>query len=82
MSTQARNNPDPSAPGPHHARPVSRPRRVPDEVGKVLMLINAILIGVPSAYLASGSLAVTALTVTSACLTLLVYLRFGRSTAP
>ncbi|MEU4472383.1 hypothetical protein [Micromonospora sp. NPDC023888] len=44
----------------------------------MLVLVNAILIGVPSAYLASGSLAVTALTVTTACLTVLFYLRLGR----
>ncbi|MFG1779053.1 hypothetical protein ACGFIG_21840 [Micromonospora sp. NPDC049048] len=48
----------------------------------MLTLVNATLIGVPSAYLASGSLAVTALTVMTACLTLFVYLRYGRPAAP
>ncbi|WDQ00101.1 hypothetical protein PVK74_30490 [Micromonospora chalcea] len=81
MFPEARANTAPADPGPHGSRTVRRPRRGADEAGKVLVLVNAILIGVPSAYLASGSLAVTALAVTTACLTVLFYLRLGRHAA-
>ncbi|MEH0822175.1 MULTISPECIES: hypothetical protein [unclassified Micromonospora] len=82
MSTEARTSTVPAASGPRGVRPVSRTRPGADEVGKMLMLVNATLVGVPSAYLASGSLAVTALTVATACLTLIVYLWRGRPAVP
>ncbi|MEU8258544.1 hypothetical protein AB0C06_30235 [Micromonospora inaquosa] len=81
MFTEARTNTDPAAQDPRAGRTARRPRRGADEVGTVLMLMNAVLIGVPSTYLTSGSLGVTALTVTTAFLTILVYLRVGRPAA-
>ncbi|MEU4635408.1 hypothetical protein AB0F90_13430 [Micromonospora chalcea] len=82
MSTEARISTVTAASGPRGARPISHLGHGADEGGKLLMLVNATLVGVPSAYLASGSLAVTALTVATACLTLIVYLRCGRPAVP
>jgi Flp pilus assembly protein TadB len=44
------------------------------DVGRLMVFINAALVGVPSAYAASGSLAVTVIAAALACVLVVTYL--------
>ena len=49
-----------------------------DNVGMLLVVVNAALVGVPGAYAASGSLAVTAIAAVLAVILVLAYLLHRR----
>ncbi len=62
---------------PRGEQPVGDGRPGGDEVGRLLVVVNAALVGVPGAYAASKSLAVTAIAAVFAVV-LVGYLARGR----